>query len=149
MKTDPETGFDIFEVRRRAGYFDVIIPVRVEFLMAKILPALWCVRLHAAPDMLERCEFPVEAERVPAKEDTFVRLFPEPDDKATPRHVVVKPNSKVEFLSALAHNALDRNGKWIPAPEMEIPWLKVRINGQVGWVHAEEDLIALGLSFAG
>jgi hypothetical protein len=149
LKTDPETGFDIFEVRRRTGYYNVIIPVRIDFLMVKLLPANWCVRLHAAPDMLERCEFPVEAERSPAKEDTFVRLYPEADEKMIPKHVVVKPNSKVEFLSALAHNALDRNGKWIPAPNMEIPWLKVRIDGHIGWVHAEEDLIALGLSFAG
>jgi len=149
LKTDPQTSFDIFEVRRRAGYFNVIIPVRIEFVMAKLLPAQWCVQLHAAPDMRERCEFPVEAERSPAKEDTFVRLYPEADEQAIPKHVVVKPNSKVEFLSALSHNAVDRNGKWLPAPNMEIPWLKVRINGQVGWVHAEEDLNALGLSFAG
>jgi hypothetical protein len=91
----------------------------------------------------------VEAERIPATEDTFVRLYPEADEQMTPRHVVVKPNSKIEFLSALAHNALDRSGKWIPAPNMEIPWLKVRIDGHVGWVHAEEDLNALGLFFAG
>lgn len=149
LKTDPETGFDIFEVRRRAGYFNVIIPVRIDFLMVKLLPANWCFRLHAAPDMLERCEFPVEAERQPTKEDTFVRLYPEAEEQMTPRHVVVKPNSKVEFLSALAHNALDRNGKWIAAPEMEIPWLKVRIDGHLGWVHAAEDLNALGLFFAG
>jgi hypothetical protein len=149
LRTEPGTGFDIFEVRRRAGYFNVIIPVRIEFVMAKLLPAQWCVQLHAAPDMRERCEFPVEAERVPAKEDTFVRLYPEADEQAIPKHVVVKPNSKVEFLSALSHNALDRNGKWIAAPETEIPWLKVRIDGYVGWVHAEEDIIALGLSFAG
>jgi hypothetical protein len=149
LKTGPDTGFEIFEVRRRAGYFNVIIPVRIEFVMAKLLPAQWCVQLHAAPDMRERCEFPVEAERVPAKEDTFVRLYPEADEQAIPKHVVVKPNSKVEFLSALSHNALDRNGKWIAAPNMGIPWLRVRIDGQVGWVHAEEDLIALGLSFAG
>jgi hypothetical protein len=149
LKTDPETGFDIFEVRRRAGYYNVIIPVRIDFLMVKLFPAHWCVRLHSAPDMLERCEFAVEAERIPATEDTFVRLYPEADEQMIPKHVVVKPNSKVEFLSALAHKALDRNGKWIPAPNMEIPWLKVRIDGQVGWVHAEEDLIALGLSFAG
>ncbi len=150
LKIDPRTGFDILEIRRRAGYFNVIIPVRIEFLMAKLLPAQWCVRLHAAPDMLERCEFPVEVERHPEKEDTFVRLFPEPDEKTTPRHVVVKPNSKVEFLSALARNVLDRNGKWIPAPDaLETPWLKVRIDGHEGWVHAEEDLNALGLLLAG
>jgi hypothetical protein len=149
LKTDSETGFDILEVRRRAGYFNVIIPVKIDFLMVKLFPARWCFRLHAAPDMLERCEFAVEAERIPATEDTFVRLYPEADEQMTPRHVVVKPNSKIEFLSALAHNALDRSGKWIPAPNMEIPWLKVRIDGHVGWVHAEEDLNALGLFFAG
>jgi hypothetical protein len=149
LKKEPETGFEIFEVRRRTGYFNVLIPVRVEFVMAKLLPAQWCVQLHATPDMVERCEFPVEAERQPAKEDTFVRLYEEPNEQMIPKHVVVKPNSKVEILSAMSHNALDRNGKWIPAPQMETPWLKVRIDGHIGWVHAEEDLQALGLSMVG
>ena len=76
-------------------------------------------------------------------------FFPEADESATPRHVVVKPDSKVEFLAALAPNAMDRSGRWRNDQDDEVPWLKVRIDGKEGWVHAEEDLNALGLFQAG
>ena len=46
-------------------------------------------------------------------------------------------------------NAMDRKGKWKNDQSGSIPWLKVRIDGREGWVHAEEDLNALGLFHAG
>jgi hypothetical protein len=127
----------------------VCVPIRVDFLMAKLLPARWCLRMGASALLAEHCEFPVEAERITPKEDTFVRLFPGADENGTPRHVVVKPDSRIEFLAALAANAMDRSGKWKIGPSDEIPWLKVRVDGKEGWVHAEEDLNALGLFQAG
>lgn len=149
LKRDPDTNFEIFEIRRPYGFFHVIIPIRVEFVMAKLLPARWCVRMGAPAPQAELCQFPVEAHRIPAKEDTFVRLFPDPDETGTPRHVIVRPDSRIEFLAALAPNAMDRSGKWTYDQSGEIPWLKVRVDGKEGWVRAAEDLNALGLYQAG
>jgi len=149
LKRDPDTGFENFEIRRSYGFFHVIIPIRVDFLMARLLPARWCVGLGAPSPLAEHCEFPVQAERIPSKEDTFVRLFPSPDETGIPRHVIVKPDSKIEYVAALASNAMDRSGKWKDDRIDEIPWLKVRVDGKEGWVHAAEDLNALGLFQAG
>jgi hypothetical protein len=149
LKREPGTNFETFEIRRGYGFFRVVIPIRVDFLMARLFPARWCIRTGAPALLAQYCEFTVEAERFAPKEDTFVRLFPEADESATPRHVVVKPGSRVEFLAALAPNAMDRSGRWRNDQGDEIPWLKVRIDGKEGWVHAEEDLNALGLFQAG
>jgi hypothetical protein len=149
LKRDSGTDFEIFEIRRGYGFFHVIVPIRVDFLMARLFPARWCIRMGAPAPLAEHCEFPVETERIAAKEDTFVRLFPSADETRTPRHVVVKPDSRIEFLLALAPNAMERSGKWKNDQSGEIPWLKVRIDGKEGWVHAEEDLNALGLFQAG
>ncbi len=149
LKRDPGSDFEIFEIRRGYGFFHVIVPIRVDFLMARLFPARWCIRMGAPASLASHCEFPVEAERRASEEDSFVRLFPEADETRTPRHVVVRPDSRIEFLAALAPNAMDRSGKWRDDRSGEIPWLKVRIDGKEGWVHAEEDLNALGLFQAG
>jgi hypothetical protein len=149
LKKDPEMNFEIFEIRRGYGFFRVIIPIRVDFVMAKLFPARWCVRLGAPAALAQNCEFAVEAERRASKEDTFVRLFASPEEERTPSHVVVRPDSGIEFIAALAPNAMDRNGQWKDEQSGEIPWLKVRIDGKEGWVHAAEDLNALGLYQAG
>jgi hypothetical protein len=149
LEKDPGTDFEIFEIRRGYGFFHVIVPIRVDFVMAKLFPARWCIRTGAPAPLADHCEFPVETERTAAREDTFVRLFASADDSGTPRHVVVKPNSRIEFLAALAPNAMDRSGKWTNEQSGRIPWLRLRIDGKEGWVHAEEDLNALGLFQAG
>lgn len=149
LKKDPKTGAEFFEVREHTGFYSVIIPVRVDFLMAKLLPVRSCIRLDAPEPLREYCEFPVEAERRPDKDETFVRLFPVADESATPKHIVVKPSSAVQFLFALAPNVLDRYGRWKLFPHDELLWLKVRIDGVEGWVRAQEDLNALGLFLAG
>lgn len=116
-KLKKDGNFEVFEIRRNnAGFFRVRIPIRVDFLMAKLLPARWCIRMGAPATLAEHCEFPVEAERTPQKEDSFVRLFPSAEEGATPKHVVVKPNSKIEFLAALAPNSMIATayGKTIP-----------------------------------
>jgi hypothetical protein len=149
LKRDEQTGDDVLEVRRLTGYFSVIVPVRVGFLAGKLLPARRCLRLNERARWVELCEFSVQAHREPLLEDTFVRLFPRPDTKAIPHHVVVKPDSPVEFLSALTPNIFDEAGTPNPSTGEQVPWLKVRIAGKEGWVREDEDLRALGLRQAG
>jgi hypothetical protein len=149
LEREERTGDDILEVRRWTGYFSLLVPVRVDFAAGKLLPSRRCLRMIEPGQWAELCEFPVEAEREPAAEDTFVRLFRAPESNLTPRHVVVKPDSGVELLSALGPNVFDAHGKWRPPPEGDLPWLRVRIDGREGWVRGVEDLLALGLQPAG
>ncbi len=78
----------------------------------------------------------------------FAAGISEPDERTTPKHVVVKRSSKVEFLAARTTNIMTGDGKWNEKFE-EFPWLKVRIDGKVGWVRSAEDFEALGLRQAG
>jgi hypothetical protein len=145
LRQDEQTGADVFEVRRHNGYFSVLVPVRVGFSTGKLLPARRCRRMNETARWVELCEFPVEAYRQPAPEDTFVRLSPRPEREATPQHVVIKPDSEVEFLSALTPNVFDEGGMRKPPASEPLPWLKVRVAGREGWVRDPEDLFALGL----
>jgi hypothetical protein len=148
LKSDEQMGEDVFVVRRRTGYFSVLVPVRVDFAAGKLLPSRRCLRMVEPGQWAELCEFPVEARREAKREDTFVRLFPAPGGE-TPHHVVVKPDSTLELLSALTTNVFDERGKRKPAPADPLPWLRVRIDGREGWVREAEDLQALGLQAAG
>jgi hypothetical protein len=149
LKPDEQSGHDVFEVRNRTEYFTVIVPVWVNFSAGKLLPSRRCLRASEPAPRAEFCEFPVQAVPDSSSEESFVRLFPRPDDGATPRHVVVRPESQVDFVSALTPNIFTEAGTWSPDPAQQPPWLKVRIAGKEGWVREPEDLLALGLRPAG
>ncbi len=149
---------DVLEIEYFTGYFTVRFPIKVDFAMGRLRPERQCLRMMP-PDGTSKlryedlCDYHVVAERQPEEsDDTFVRLFSEPDETLTPRHVVVKPTSKVEFLAARTANIMDAQGAWngtFDNTRGEVsPWLKVRIDGKVGWVRAEEDLEALGLHWS-
>ncbi|MFC2169284.1 hypothetical protein ACFLRM_01785 [Acidobacteriota bacterium] len=122
------------------GWFEVTVPVKVLEVL-RVIP-----RYHHKTFGLDA--FDVVVERRPSEQETFVRLFEYPGD-SMPRHVVVKKESKVEFLQAYTKVSFEsgRGETVISLPEM--PWLKVRINGMEGFVKDEEDLMALGLRPAG
>ncbi|MDX1389034.1 MAG: hypothetical protein R3344_07575 [Acidobacteriota bacterium] len=145
LKRNEQTGDDTLEVRRNTGYFSVIVPVRVGFSTGQLLPLRRCLRLNEEARWVELCELPVDAYRRPAGEETFVRLSPRPDRSAMRQHVVIEPDSEVEFLSALAPGVFDENGVPNPPAGEQPPWLKVRIGDKEGWVRDDEDLSALGL----
>jgi hypothetical protein len=82
---------------------------------------------------------------------TFIRLFREPDESAIPKRVVLKPESDVEYLEAevpVAWNETENEASF-GVPNPGDVWLKIRIDGQVGWIHSEEDFEAVGLPQAG
>jgi hypothetical protein len=78
-----------------------------------------------------------------------VRLFPEPDDGYTPRHVVVEPQGKIEYLESRVPVAWREDANSISFGVQGDVWLKVRIDGREGWIHSEEDFEAVGLPQAG
>jgi hypothetical protein len=119
------------------GWYEVVVPVRV-FDNLRVAP------LHY--DLTSRnYAFEVIVERMPLDEDTFVRFFRGPGDSSIPKHLIVRKDSKIEFLWAYGKPTF-KSG-YISMEAM--PWLKVRIDGKEGFVRDQEDLMALGLRQAG
>jgi len=98
------------------------------------------------------CELPAEAERIPVDQElTFVRLFAEASEASgIARHVVVKHDSRVEILAAKAKLLWDDRSEVIQfGVADDDPWLRVRIDDREGWIHTQEDFLALGVLQAG
>ncbi len=163
IQTSEEPGLevDVLHFRVWTGNFFVIVPLRVDWLQAKVAPAWRCSKMTPrGPRPL--CQFRVEAERVPENDMTFVRLHPEPEEEgSTPAHVVVKKDSKIEFLAAEAELLWQEEPEGIGFNVSDDVWLKVRIDategtertegteGKEGWIHTQEDFQAIGLPQAG
>jgi hypothetical protein len=144
-------GFDAIEFKVWTGNFFVTLPVRIDFTENKLEPGVRCLSQTGRGFAESGCEVPVEATRYPVSDDeTFVRLFSEPtENSATPTHVVIRKGSKVEFLAASARIVFDDSGDAINLRVAEDVWLKVRIDGKIGWIHTQEDFAAIGLPLAG
>ena len=146
---EPKLQGDVLNVRVWTSNFFVIIPLRIIWFQNTIGPAWRCQKMtQRGPRPI--CELRVEANRVPAEEDpTFIRLFPEPEEGFTPAHVVVKKDSKVEFLAVEVETLWSEDAEGVGLSTAEDPWLKVRINGKEGWIHTQEDFMAIGLPQTG
>ena len=146
-KTGREPNFqpEVLKAKIWAGNFFVVVPLRVDWLPAKMSPAWRCVK-QTAKGPRAMCEYLVEADRVPADASpTFVRLFAEADEGFTPTHVVVMKDSNVEFLAAEAEVVWSEDADEANLKVKDDPWLKVRIDGKEGWIHTQEDFDAVGL----
>ncbi len=81
---------------------------------------------------------------------TFVRLHVEAEEgMGIPVHVVVRQDSKVEFLEAEVELRWQEDRDGIGMGIGDDPWLKVRVDGKEGWIHTQEDFVAIGLPLAG
>lgn len=143
-------GFDSILFKVWTGNFYVTLPVKIEFSEPKLAPGIRCLGQTGRGFAEIGCEVLVEAKRVLTNDDTFVRVFGEPqEDGAVPSHVVIHPDSKVEFLAASARIKFDESKGSIGLAVDDDVWLKVRIDGKTGWIHTQEDFIAIGLPEAG
>jgi hypothetical protein len=117
-----------------------------------------CGKTDATADACDYAVLPEDERYV--SDMTFVRLCANPVEACQkPERVVVKKDSKVEFLSTRAEvewnpgklsgwsgdpkNAMRDAG--VIAITSKESWLKVRIDGKEGWLHSQEDLDALGM----
>jgi hypothetical protein len=160
LLTDHETPSDRLEFRVWAHHFRLVFPVQINWAQGQLAPAQEC---QNSTNDTEGCTYSVLAEDELFREDlTFVRLCPSAvQDCVKPQRVVVHKHSKVEFLLAKAHVKWSAGMSFPPAPdgkdamadEGEITvdddgiGLKVRVDGNEGWLHDEEDFTALGLPF--
>jgi hypothetical protein len=160
-----EPRADVMEFRLWTGNFRLVFPVRVDWAQGKWMPAQPCAKT-ATSGRHEACQYKAVAENEGrTAEMTFVRLFSSPDEKSgKPERVVVKGDSKVEFLAAQAYvdwsegpvsgpsgspeNPMHDSGHFGVAGDSDV-WLKVRIDGKEGWIHTEEDFFAIGLPAIG
>ena len=143
---------DVMRFRVWTGNFHVTVPVRVDWMQGRLMPGQRCFEPTANGLRESGCEVPVEVERVPSDQDpTFVRLFREANTgMGVPRHVVVRKDSRVEFLGAKIKLSWDASHEvlFFGADDRD-PWLKVSIDGQQGWIHTQEDFDAVGVPQAG
>jgi hypothetical protein len=148
--TEPNRPGDMLHVRIWTGNFFVIVPVQLDWMQAVARPAWRCARMTAR-GWRPLCRFPVEAERVPSENEmTFVRLHSQPEEgTGIPEHVVVKRDSKVEFLEAEGELIWSERSVTINVSVAGDVWLRVHIDGKDGWIHTQEDFAAVGLPQAG
>ena len=140
---------DVLNFRIWTGNFFVIVPLRIDWTMGSVRPAYRCWKMTGS-GLIEACRFRVEAERRPEEGLTFVRLFQEADEKVSiPLHAVIKEDSVIEFVEAEAELQWEESAGQIGLSVSEDIWLKVRIDGKEGWIHSQEDLLAVGLPQAG
>lgn len=148
--TEPDLQAEVVRFRVWTGNVFVIIPVRVDWMLAKVRPAWQCYRM-TAHGMRPQCQFKVEADRRPSENElSFVRLLSGPEEETgIAEHVVVKKDSRVEILEASGEQVWEETNKRIVLGVGEDLWLKVRLDGKEGWIHTQEDFNAIGLPQAG
>jgi hypothetical protein len=143
-------GIDGLEFKVWTGNFSVTFPVRIALIEPKLYPGLRCYTQTGNGLGETGCEVPVEAQRSPESGDTFVRMFSEPTEgMGIPTHAIIRKDSKVEIISASVRFVFDDSDGSINLGVSDDVWLKVRIDGKVGWIHTQEDLAAIGLPQSG
>ena len=150
LASEPLSESEVLNFRVWTGNFFVIYPLRIDFLMARVMPAWRCSKMTAW-GIQPRCQYGIETNRQPQEpEMTFIRMHPEPEEGiGVADHVVVKQDSEVEFLAAEGEVQWleDDNGVGLaPADDF---WIQVRIDSKTGWIHTQEDFSAIGLPQAG
>jgi hypothetical protein len=139
---------DVLKFRVWTGNFNIVYPVLINWITGKLQPAWRCTE-RTSKGQVERCSYPITVEAHRENQPTFVRLFPEADDGFTPKHVIVQPQSKVEYLEARTPIAWNEDAKAISFSVNGDVWIKIRIDGEEGWIHSQEDFDAVGLPQAG
>ena len=143
---------DILKIRVWTGYFFAVAPIRINWYEGKLAQAQHCFYQTGHGLAEGGCEMPAEeAQRATMEQDmTFVRLFRESNEQTgPPAHVVVKKDSTVEILAGKALITWQEEKDAVTIGVGDDVWVKVRIDGKVGWIHTVEDLNAIGLYQSG
>jgi len=147
---EPGRAGDTLRFRVWTGNFFAVYPVLVDWSKAKLEPARRCSRSTPRGPRSD-CAYAVEADRVPQEDElTFVRLHGEADEgMGAPGHVVLKRESSVELLEGAGEVRWEQDERTIGLTPEDDFWIRVRIDGREGWIHTQEDFLALGLPQAG
>jgi hypothetical protein len=146
----PPVSHDVLKFRMWTGNFNIHYSVIIDWLQAKVRPEWICSQM-TSKGRSSACRYQVDAESNQNSELSFVRLFGEPDEGFTPKHLVIKPESKIEFIEAQAAVGwnTDQNNASFGVDNSEKIWLHIKVDGQDGWISGEEDFEAVGLPQSG
>lgn len=125
---------DTFEIYVLTTYFYIVTPVRLDWKEFRLEE-----QDSGEFDVADQPPYEI---RPDIASDRSIRIYPSPDKKTTPVGINLTPGSRIQLLKA----------RFSAAPPNEHDsandtWLKVRIDGQEGWVLGIDDYTALGLSF--
>lgn len=96
-------------------------------------------------DQLETNEFDVEPHLGEHPEDSAVDFYPSPDFNAQPSRVHLGPESKIAILKAVrTTSSYDTAGK-----KVVTEWLRITIDGKLGYIAGDADFGAIGLEMTG
>jgi len=125
---------DTLRIYALTTYFYIVAPVRINWKDFRL-------EQQDSGDFEVADQPPYEI-RPEIQTERSIELYSSPDPKTTPVGVNLKPGAKVQLLKARFSGA--------PPAEHDSAndtWLKVRIDGQEGWILGVDDYTALGLSF--
>jgi len=143
---------DVFNLQVWTGYFFVSVPVRINWREGKLALEQRCMYQTGHGFAEGGCEMPAEEARLAPREQdlTFVRMFRESNEQSgPPAHIVVKMASTVDVVAGKVHIIWNEGQEAVSISVGEDVWVKVRIDGQEGWIHTPEDLNAVGLFASG
>jgi hypothetical protein len=142
---------EVLALRVWTGNFYASVPVRFDWPHGQWGEGQQCYRNSEGTLAETGCILPVQANPRPLPADAdfpFVQLFPAPDGNASnSTNVLITPNKPVEFLEMQAitrWHPEGPQGQRVSCSFSEV-WLRVRIDGNEGWVHGQDALAALGL----
>jgi hypothetical protein len=139
---------DVMRFRLRTPGFSFVYPVLINWIAGALQPAARCVEMTSR-GLVEGCSYPVLVEARRQDRPTFVRLYPEPDEGFVPSHVVVQPQSSIEYLEVRTPVEWRQGANSISFSIGEDAWMRLRIDGVEGWIHSQEDFVAVGLPPSG
>jgi hypothetical protein len=140
---------EALEFRVWAGSFFVSVPVRIDWASGQWSEAEQCFANTSGKLEPVGCNLRVALNRRPVAEGAAVTLYAQPEENAyNARQVTVRGDSAVEFPAARALVKWQNGGDRFTCSFDDL-WLRVRIDGNEGWVHSATDFAALGLPAAG
>ena len=139
---------DVLKFRVWTGNVSLFYDVKIDWIQGRLRPAWTCLNTQG---QIYACRYQIEASPARGKEMTFVRLFPEAQDGSVPKHIVVKPDAKIEYLEveALVSWRPYKDNVSFEVTDPDEVWIHVKIDGEDGWISGEEDFEAVGLPGAG
>ena len=144
---------EVLSFRAWTGNFYAHVPVRFDWANGQWGQGQQCYQT-ASGNLTERgCIMPVEAKLQPRPSDAdtlYVQLFAAPDGNTDNlQNVPVSPDSQVEVLEmqAIVDWNWDSRDQHVSCNFRSV-WLRIRIDGNEGWVHGQDAFDALGLPVA-
>jgi len=126
---------DTLPVFALTNYFYILQPVRVNWNSFRLEPQ--------ETGEFEVAQQPPYSRKPDIQADGYIRLYASPDNNAAQAGVAVSPQSTVQVLRAIFRRSPPEEHS-----SASDTWLKIAVDGKVGWILGLDDYTAIGLSSA-